>query len=269
VSRLQELVERTVRGIKGDPSYHITGSYDDRQLLTILWHRGMQRVRGLSLAPLTRVSQPVFRGRRVVIEHRYGLRSGPGLILEDGVAINALSTEGVVLGRNVTIARGATLVCTGVLAEPGTGIRLGDRCAVGAGAFLGGQGGIDVGDDVIMGPGVRIFSEDHRFDDVTETIRTQGTLRSRVSIGNDCWLGAGVTVVAGVTIGHGCVIAAGAVVTSSVPAFSVAAGVPARVIRSRQPSEGRPAVRALTDALATAAPVRMPLHHGSARPEDR
>lgn len=269
MSRLHSVVERIVRGIKGDPSYRIAGSYDDRQLLATLWHRGVQRLRGWSLAPLTRVSQPVFRGRRVVIEHGYALRSGPGLILEDGVAINALSAEGISLGRNVTIARGATLACTGVLAEMGTGIRLGDRCAVGASAFIGGQGGIDVGDDVIMGPGVRIFSENHRFDDVTQTIRSQGTERSRVSIGNDCWLGAGVTVVAGVTIGHGCVVAAGAVVTSSIPALSVVAGVPARVIRSRLPSEAPPAVRAFPDALTAPGPARVPSHHGSARSEDR
>jgi acetyltransferase-like isoleucine patch superfamily enzyme len=179
----------------------------------------------------------VFRGRYVVVEHAYSLTSGPGLILEDGVLIHALSRDGISLGRNVTIARGATLTCTGVLAELGVGIRIGDRCAVGAGSFLGGQGGISVGSDVIMGPAVRIFSENHNHESIDRPIREQGQTRARVTIEDDCWLGSGVTILAGVTIGRGSVIAAGAVVTRDVPSFSVAGGVPARVLRSRRPEE--------------------------------
>ncbi len=269
MSRLQRVVERLVRRLKADPSYRIAGGYTDRQLLAILWQRGIQRMRGLSLLLRRRVEQPVFRGRRVVIEHGYALSSGSSLILEDGVAINALSTNGVALGRNVTIARGATLVCTGVIAELGTGIRIGDRSAVGAGAFLGGQGGIDIGADVIMGPGVRIFSENHRFDDVSRTIRSQGTERARVSIGDDCWVGAGATIVAGVTIGSGCVIAAGAVVTSSAPALSVLAGVPARVVRSRRPAEVLQAGRPLAAQLPVPGHVPVTSPRDSARSADQ
>lgn len=234
MSRLQALVERLVTGLKRDPEYRIESSYSDRQLVTVLWYRGMQIMRGMSLRlSARRVRGPVFRGRRVVIEHLHQLSSGPGLILEDGAVINALSRDGVCLGRNVTVGRAATLICTGVVARMGVGIRIGERSAIGAGSYLGGQGGITIGDDVIIGPGTRIFSENHNYADSHRPIRAQGESRVGVTIGNDCWIGASVTIVDGVTIGHGCVIAAGAVVTRSIAPLLVAAGVPARVLRSR------------------------------------
>jgi hypothetical protein len=115
-----------------------------------------------------------------------------------------------------------------------TAFRIGDRSAVGAGSFIGGQGGVSIGDDVIMGAGVRIFSENHEYQALDRPIRAQGETRRGVAIDDDCWIGAGTTIVDGVSVGTGCVIAAGAVVTRSVPPFTIAAGVPARAIGSRQ-----------------------------------
>jgi acetyltransferase-like isoleucine patch superfamily enzyme len=236
VSWLRSAVERIAARLKGEPGYRIASAYTDRQLATVLWHRGRQILRGIPLRlRASGVRGTVLRGRGVVIEHAYHLASGSGLILEDAVFLSALSSEGITLGRNVTIARHAVLTCTGVLARIGIGIRIGDRSAVGAYSFLGGQGGITIGDDVIMGPNVRIFSENHRFQDFDTPIRAQGEDRAPVSISNDCWIGAGATIVAGVMIGTGSVVAAGAVVTKSVPPFSVVAGVPARVVSSRRP----------------------------------
>jgi acetyltransferase-like isoleucine patch superfamily enzyme len=234
MSSLIGFVERLVARLKNDATYRIASHYTDRQLATVLWHRGRQYLRGIPLRLRARgVRGAVFRGRRVVVEHAYAFSCRRGLILEDGVVVNALSKRGIALGRNVTVARGATLTCTGVLAELGEGITIGDYSAVGAGSFLGGQGGIRIGRDVIMGPGVRIFSENHNHADVDRPIRTQGQSRAAVTIDNDCWIGGGVTILAGVTIGCGSVIAAGAVVSRDVPEFSVAGGVPARVLKSR------------------------------------
>jgi acetyltransferase-like isoleucine patch superfamily enzyme len=248
---LAPIVRSLVARIKGDPSYRIAPELRDRQLATVLWHRGRQYWRGLSLRLRAwGVRGAVFRGRRVVVEHAYAFSSKRGLVLEDGVAINALSKQGIRLGRNVTIARGAILTCTGVIAELGDGITIGDRSAVGAGSFLGGQGGIRIGNDVIMGPAVRVFSENHVTSDLDRPIRAQGQTRDVVTIEDDCWIGAGATLVAGVTIGRGSVVGAGAVVTDDLPAYSVAAGVPARVIRSRRPEEPVPeALRAQAPEL--------------------
>jgi acetyltransferase-like isoleucine patch superfamily enzyme len=279
VSTLQRGVERLVGRLKLDPSYRIAGSYGDRQLAVVLWHRGRQLLRGLPLRIRARgVRGIVFRGRGVVVEHAYALTAGPGLILEDGACVNALSRRGVVLGRNVTLARGATLTCTGVIAALGEGIEIGDRSAVGANAFLGGQGGIRIGDDVIMGPSVRIFSENHEYAALDRPIRAQGERRAAVTIEEDCWIGAGATILAGVTIGRGCVIAAGAVVTASVAPYSVVAGVPARVIKSRRTLQasgeadrpeplGSPVYP--TDARGSPASPAVPVPRAPARRADR
>jgi acetyltransferase-like isoleucine patch superfamily enzyme len=252
------IVERSIATLKRDPSYRLDARLSTRQIIGVTTSRSMQLVRGLGLRITARsVSGPVFRGRRVVVDHSSQLTAGPALILEDGVYLNALSSEGMRLGRNVTIARNAILRCTGVIADLGNGIVLGDRCAVGAGSVLQGQGGITVGHDVIMGPGVRILAENHRFDDASRTIREQGVSREGIVVGSDCWIGANAIIVDGVTIGDGCVIGAGAVVTHDLPPFSVAAGVPARVIRSRAPSSAAP-VQQEGPPTTTDSPAKIP-----------
>ena len=85
----------------------------------------------------------------------------------------------------------------------------------------------------MLAPRVSIYAENHVFDNPNITIKAQGVTKSAVVIEDDCWIAANVVILAGVTIGKGSVIAAGSVVNEDVPAFSVVAGVPARVIKSR------------------------------------
>lgn len=260
MSGLQSLVEGVVGRLKGEPRYAMSSRYATTELATILWHRGRQMLRGLPLRMRARgVRGIVFRGRRVVVEHARLFSAGAGLILEDGAYINALSSEGISVGTNVTVGRGATLIGTGVIAHVGVGIRMGHRCAIGAGSFLGGQGGITLGDDVILGPAVRLLSENHVFSAAGVPIRAQGATRRGIIIGNDCWIGAGVTVVDGVSIGPGCVIGAGAVVVRSLPPRTVAAGVPAHAIRQRTDPLPVEHVRPASQAAATDSRGKSPL----------
>jgi len=234
---LLNMVERVIGFLKKDPSYRFKVGYSLRQLLSILLYRGLQAIRGIRVKALINVPGLVFCGRFVVIEHGYQVVSGSSLILEDMVHINALSEKGITFGRNVTIAKGSVIVCTGVVANRGIGLKIGDYSAVGAQSFLGAQGGITLGNDVIMGPGVRIFSENHNCDLIDIPIRTQGETRKAVLIEDDCWVGSGVTILGGVTIGKGSVIAAGSVVTHSIPPFSIVAGIPAKLIKTREPKQ--------------------------------
>ncbi len=59
------------------------------------------------------------------------------------------------------------------------------------------------------------------------------TSNGEINIGNDVWIGTGVTIMSGVNIGHGAIIASGAIVTRDIPAYSIAAGIPARVVKFR------------------------------------
>lgn len=123
------------------------------------------------------------------------------------------------------------------MAAFGRGVSLGDRSGIGIRASVG--DGTRIGSDVMMGPDCVIYTVSHRFDRTDIPMNQQGYIPlSPVIIGNDVWIGGRVTIMPGVTIGDGCVIGAGAVVTHDIPPYSVAAGVPARVIKSRKSAEG-------------------------------
>ena len=97
---------------------------------------------------------------------------------------------------------------------------------------------VTIGDDVNCGPNVTIVTPVHPLlpGERRQMLGPDGQpahlcYARPVTIGNDVWLGANVVVTGGVTIGDGCVIGAGSVVTRDIPPFSLAAGVPCRVIR--------------------------------------
>jgi acetyltransferase-like isoleucine patch superfamily enzyme len=228
------MIETIIKKLKNDPNYKWDSDYSGRDLFIVSWARAWQALRGLLLKPFLKSSSGIiFLGRGVKVKHAYQLSVGKNLILDDNVSINALSFNGIQLGDNVSIARDSILFCTGVIAQKGTGIIIGDRTGIGARAFIAGQGGVTIGSDVITGPNIQIFSENHNFNDPLLTIKAQGVTKQPTIVGNNCWLGGGIKILAGVTIGDGCVIAAGSVVTKSVPANSVVAGIPAKVIKTR------------------------------------
>lgn len=110
---------------------------------------------------------------------------------------------------------------------------IGRNISVGKGVFINtgchflDQGGITLGDNVLLGSNVVIATVNHDFDPAAR--RTAWP--APVVIGNNVWIGSSVTIVPGVTIGDGAIVAAGAVVTKDVPPNTVVAGVPARVLR--------------------------------------
>lgn len=228
------MIEKIIRKLKNDPNYKWESPHSTRDLASISWMRLIQVTRGLCLKPFLKKSKGLlFAGTHVKVRHGYKIEAGKNLILEDNVSLNALSEDGITFGDHVSIARDSILFCTGIIAYRGKGITIGDRTGISARAYFAGQGGITIGSDVIMGPNVQIFSENHAYADINLTIKEQGIIKQPVAIGNNCWIGAGSTILAGVTLGHGCVVAAGSVVTKSFPANSVIAGVPAKLMKTR------------------------------------
>lgn len=92
---------------------------------------------------------------------------------------------------------------------------------------------IILGDNLLMGPGVKIFSSNHSHRNPSLPMNIQPFTEKDISVGNDVWIGANAVITAGVKIGDGSIIAAGAVVTEDIPPYCIAGGVPAKMIKER------------------------------------
>ena len=91
-------------------------------------------------------------------------------------------------------------------------------------------GPVTIGSHVNLAQGITVTALNHNFEDTNKRIDEQG-VRTPVTIGDDVWIGANAVILPGVHIGNHCVVAAGAVVTKDVPAHSLVAGVPAKIIK--------------------------------------
>lgn len=110
----------------------------------------------------------------------------------------------------------------------GKNIKLGKGVFINEGCCFQDQGGIEIGDNTLIGQQVVIATLNHDLNPA----RRKNMLPSPVKIGNNVWIGAHATILPGVTIGDNAVVAAGAVVTKDVPANVVVGGVPAKVIKT-------------------------------------
>ncbi|WP_240617168.1 sugar O-acetyltransferase [Nocardioides speluncae] len=115
-----------------------------------------------------------------------------------------------------------------VYSDHGINIRLGRDVFINQGCQLNDIGGIDIEDEVMIGPGVRLISSGHPSDPAS---RRRGITSAPIRIERNVWVGAGATILQGVTVGADSVIGAGAVVTKDVPPATLAVGVPAEAVR--------------------------------------
>lgn len=106
---------------------------------------------------------------------------------------------------------------------------IGDRTKIGLSNTI--IGPVTIGNDIRLAQNITVSGLNHNYQDVSRPIHLQGVSTSPITIENGTWIGANVVVLAGVTIGKHSVIAAGSVVTKDVPAFSVAVGNPARIVK--------------------------------------
>ncbi|HEV1995861.1 MAG TPA: acyltransferase [Candidatus Acidoferrum sp.] len=226
-------VESVVSRLKGRP-YALDRSVPLSLLLGVLIRRFTWLLRGfIKGLLLQRRIVLVFMASAVNLRNATLIRFGRGVTLERGVIIDGLMRGGIVLGDHVMI--GPYSVLTGAsVANLGEGIRMGANSAVNAYSFLGSSGPISIGENVIMGQHVCFHPENHNFARTDVPIRSQGTTRLGITIEDDVWVGSNATFLDGAHVGRGSVIGAGAVVRGTIPPYSIAVGVPARVIRSRK-----------------------------------
>ncbi|MAT39840.1 MAG: hypothetical protein CL946_09580 [Ectothiorhodospiraceae bacterium] len=118
-----------------------------------------------------------------------------------------------------------------LIAHPGDKLQLGERVFVSQHCTISGD--VSIGDDTLMGGFVSIIDANHNFERTDIPINKQGGEGIGIRIGEDVWIGAGAVILAGASIGDHAVIAANSTVTGDIPAWAVAAGSPARVIKYR------------------------------------
>lgn len=152
---------------------------------------------------------------------------GKGVILEDGVLI--FHPENISISDNVYVGHNTILK-----AYYKNKLIIGEGTWVGQQCFFHSAGGINIGKNVGIGPGVKIITSSHMDSTPNEPILHQSLKFTPVTIEDNSDLGINSVIMPGVTIKKGTQVGAGAVVTKSFPEYSVIAGVPARLIRVRK-----------------------------------
>ena len=169
-------------------------------------------------------------GQGVVLRHPHKIHLGDDVVVDDLVVLDAKGTTntGIRVGQGVFLGRGTILSC-----KDGD-ITLGDHVNIGfhSEIFSGSQ--VTVGRYGLFAAYTYLVGGGHEFARADVPVIAQERVSRGITLGENVWLGAGAKVMDGVTIGDRVVVGAGAVVTEDLPADTVAVGVPARVVRTRE-----------------------------------
>jgi acetyltransferase-like isoleucine patch superfamily enzyme len=112
-------------------------------------------------------------------------------------------------------------------------ISIGRRTSINENVMLNGYGGIEIGDMVAIGSGVKMISAEHGFQEPDIPIIEQRIEERRIQISDNVYIGFNAVILGGVSVARGAVIGAGAVVTKDIPENAIVAGVPAEKIGDR------------------------------------
>ncbi len=230
------------RGLRGNLLHYIERVSGSRALAPWLWQgviltllSGWPTVAGSVLRGLAYrlVLEGVGPGCFIEKDVRWQvprrIRLGRRVMIGEGCLLDAHSLTGrIVLDDDVWLSRGCYIV-----AYQDAEVHIGERTYLGHRCLLYGHGGIRIGCDALLANDVQLICGNHTFARRDLPIRAQPTVEQPIVIEDDVWLGASVIVLGGVTVGRGSVVGAGAVVTGDLPPYSIARGVPARVVGTR------------------------------------
>jgi len=212
---------------KSGKAYAIDPNIPDGFFVRVLYKRIVMLVRGY-----IKMGKKVYIGPYCTITNKKNVFMGNNATLEHHTIIDGYAYQKVSIGHGSRIGAYSLVSCTSHFSKYGKGLVMGNNSAVGQFTEFGAAGGIEIGDDVIMGSYVSFHSENHNFTDTTKLIREQGVTSKGIKIGNNVWVGAKVSFLDGSEVGNHCVVAAGAVVNGIFPDYSVIGGVPAKILKT-------------------------------------
>lgn len=177
-----------------------------------------------------KVGKRVNFGKSVTLRHPYKISIEDDVAIDDYCVLDAkgLENDGIYISKNVFIGRGSILSCKNgdIILEKNVNIGFNSEI------FSGSK--VTIGENTLIAAYVYIIGGGHDYSRVDIPITEQEKISHGIKIERNCWIGAGVKVFDNVTIGEDTIIGAGAVVSKDIPAFSIAAGIPARVVKSRK-----------------------------------
>lgn len=211
-------------------SYEIDHRIPNSLLVKFLFDRVLMLFRGFF-----KTRKKIFLGSNCRLWNKSNIHFGQNNTIESHSLIDGFAVNPIKFGDNIKIGAFSKILCTSHLSKYGKGICIGHNFAIGQFAEFGAAGGIEIGNDVIMGSYVSFHSENHNFENTNQLIREQGVSSKGIKLGNNIWVGAKVTFLDGTVLGNHCVVAAGAVVNGQFPDYSVIGGVPAKIIKHLKP----------------------------------
>ncbi|WP_316842223.1 acyltransferase [Pedobacter gandavensis] len=215
-----------------NPAFTFDENISSRTLFNLAISKSFDLLRGVLFQVFHfKKPKPLFLGRRVTTFNNHHINIGKWVKIDTGVYLSGLGRGKLIIGDSSGIGAYSQLIISTSFNNLGAFIHIGKRVGIGQFASIGGSGGVSIGNNTIIGQYFSCHPENHNYSDPNKLIKDQGTTRAKITIGENCWIGAKVTILAGVSIGDNSIIAAGAVVNKSMPANSIIAGVPARVIK--------------------------------------
>jgi acetyltransferase-like isoleucine patch superfamily enzyme len=176
------------------------------------------------------VGEGVVFGRSITIRHPQKIFIGDNVIIDDYAVLDAKGTnnKGIFIGNNAMIGRNTVISCKN------GDITIGDNTNIAMNCFIQSAKTVEIGKNVLFAPySYVIGGGDHEITRTDIPIIAQGQIVRGIRIEDNCWIGADVKILDGVEVQHDSVIGAGAVVTKSIPEYSIALGIPAKIQRKR------------------------------------
>jgi acetyltransferase-like isoleucine patch superfamily enzyme len=156
-----------------------------------------------------------------------------GAVVEERVKVRLFANKSKASKQLKIVMKPNSLIKNDVVIQGSGRFEIGEFSYIGSYSVIGVNEKTQIGDNVMIADHFSARDTDHNFENITVPMKDQGYSTHPIIIEDDVWIGHGVSLTSGVKIGRGAVIAAGSVVTKEIPPYSVAGGVPAKVIRTR------------------------------------